>query len=73
MDILVNKNSTPILSAVRRMHAEDDRTAPKGADPYNTVRPLDLVAWELPAALVESVTMWTDENGLDCYTIEVQP
>lgn len=39
-------------------------------DPYNTVRPLDVVAWEPPVAatVAESVTMWTDENGLDCYT-----
>jgi hypothetical protein len=65
------KNSTPILAAVARMHRDDDNAR----DPYNTVRPLDVVAWEAPTAPVgadapmgESVTMWTDENGLDCYT-----
>lgn len=66
------KHNTPVLDAVRRMHADDDRT---GTDPYNTVRPHDVIAWEAPtvpvgadAPMGESVTMWTDENGLDCYT-----
>ena len=68
------KHTTPILSAVARMHRDDDRQAPGGADPYNTVRPLDVVAWTPEASvgadapMGESVTMWTDENGLDCYT-----
>ncbi len=30
-----NKHSTPILAAVKRMHADDD--AATGRDPYNTL------------------------------------
>ena len=79
------KHSTPILSAVASMHAEQDKhpcdpaglclpNGSPGSDPYNTVRPLDVVAWEAPEAPIsESVTMWTDENGLDCYTNEQLP
>ena len=61
----MNKRTTPILSAVASMHAEQDKHP---CDPYNTVRPLDVIAWEAPTApTTENVTMWTDENGLDCY------
>ena len=60
------KHTTPILAAVASMHAEHDAKRP--CNPYNTVRPLDVIAWEAPEAPIsESVTMWTDENGLDCY------
>ena len=70
------KHNTPILAAVRSMHRDDDNHP--GRNPYNTVLPLDMVAWEPPMApteehssgpgAAESVTMWTDENGLDCCT-----
>lgn len=76
------KHTTPILAAVRSMHRDDDKatgspgrgSAHPGTNPYNTVRPLDVVAWTPEASvgagapMGESVTLWTDENGLDCYT-----
>lgn len=36
-----NKNATPVLDAVRRMHAEQDKL--QGVDPYNTGRHKALV------------------------------
>lgn len=82
----MNKRSTPLLAAVARMHRDDDnhpgrnpagRGLPNGSpgsDPYNTVRPHDVIEWTPTASsgadapMGESVTMWTDENGLDRYT-----